>query len=403
MPQVYKMSDIKIIFLHGFWRSSSTYFWNKFRCLDKTIAFYEPFHEILDSTLKEIPSYSSINWQSNHPYVEDYWKEYKILGIDPSELFTQKNGNFVTEDYYYLTKEKEDYIKKLIDLLINKKYEKIIFGCVRSVAIIKSLKEFINKKYPLINQFHIFFDRSPLNQFESFVNNNLYHKNKYFLSINVLPILFTFPKLAKSIDFDLDIDNTISFEQTFDKVSEYSELLLTPYLSLYKAFLMNKYISLALAQKAFDHKFKLESLSEKENLNLAEKYFSKILNEKIDFSDFKTPKCYFFFKKKIIRILSEEVRDILLNSGKINYLQNKCFSEDEDIDLGGNQEEKNIELPNEIYLANVKERLKIIEKEKQNKTNIKQSVNFKKKVIDKFINLSIKKIIDKFLNIFNKF
>ena len=120
MPQVYKMSDIKIIFLHGFWRSSSTYFKNKFRFLDKIIAFYEPFHEILESNLKEIPSYSSINWQSNHPYVQDYWKEYKILGIDPSELFTQINGKFVTEDYYYLTKEKEEYIKK-INRFINRK------------------------------------------------------------------------------------------------------------------------------------------------------------------------------------------------------------------------------------------------------------------------------------------
>ena len=74
------MGEIKIIFLHGFWRSSSTYFWNKFRFLDKTIAFYEPFHETLDKTLKEIPYQSSTNWKSNHPEVEDYWKEYKIFG-----------------------------------------------------------------------------------------------------------------------------------------------------------------------------------------------------------------------------------------------------------------------------------------------------------------------------------
>ena len=137
------MSDVKIIFLHGFWRSSSTYFWNKFRSFDKTISFYEPFHENLDRDLKEFTYQSSRNWQSNHPYVEDYWSEYRSLGLNPSELFTQNNGAFVKGDYYYLTDEKKSYIKKLIDISIQRKYENIIFGCVRSVAIVKPLKQFI--------------------------------------------------------------------------------------------------------------------------------------------------------------------------------------------------------------------------------------------------------------------
>ena len=77
--------------------------------------------------------------------MDDYWREYKSSEINPSELFTQINGAFITIDYYYLTKEKKSYVKKLIDFSIQKKYENIIFGCMRSVAIIKSLKEFINK------------------------------------------------------------------------------------------------------------------------------------------------------------------------------------------------------------------------------------------------------------------
>ena len=66
---------------------------------------------------------------------------------------------------------------------------------------------------------------------------------------------------------------------------------------------MNKYISLSFAENGFDQEFKLENFDNKENLNFAEKYFSKIINKKIDFSDFQTPKSYFLFKKEIIHLL----------------------------------------------------------------------------------------------------
>ena len=394
------MSDVKIIFLHGFWRSSSTYFWNKFRSLDKTISFYEPFHENLDKDLKELTHQSSTNWKSNHPYIEDYWSEYRSLGLNPSKLFTQNNGDFVKKNYYYLTDEKKSYIKKLIDISIHKEYENIIFGCVRSVAIVKPLKEFIEKNYPNLNQSHIFFDRSPLTQFESFVSNSFYHKNKYFLSINVLPLVFSFSNLAKLIDFDLTLDNKNSIQQNLQKVSQYSELLITPYLSFYKAFLMNKYISLSLAEKGFDQEFKLENLSKKENLNFAEKYFSKILNKKIDFSDFETPKSYFLFKKKIIKNLSEEVRDILLRNGKITQVQNQYLSSVEDIDLIENQYENNKFFPNEFYLKTVKKRFNLIEQEILNQSKKEPVESGIKKILNKILNLSMKKLLDKIINIF---
>ena len=56
----------------------------------------------------------------------------------------------------------------------------------------QTTKTVYRTKYPNVNQSHVFFDRSPLNQFESFVSNSFYHKNKYFLSINVLPLISHF-------------------------------------------------------------------------------------------------------------------------------------------------------------------------------------------------------------------
>ncbi len=100
------MQELSIVFLHGFWRSSSTYFWNKFKYLNDTVAFYEPFHEILDINLEDFPSNSSKDCESNHPNVSNYWKEYKRLVNKPSDFFNLNNESFVIDDYYSLTKEK---------------------------------------------------------------------------------------------------------------------------------------------------------------------------------------------------------------------------------------------------------------------------------------------------------
>ena len=129
-------------------------------------------------------------------------------------------------------------------------------------------------------------------------------------------------------------------------------------------------------------------------------YFSKIINKKIDFSDFETPKSYFLFKKEIIKYLSEEVRDILLRNGKITPIQNQYFSSKEDIDLIENQYENNKISPNEFYLETVKKRFNLIEKEILNQSKKESTKNVFKEYLNKILNLSIKKILDKIINIF---
>ena len=388
------MQELSIVFLHGFWRSSSTYFWNKFKYLNKTIAFYEPFHEILDSNLEDFPSNSSKDWESNHPNVSNYWEEYKRLGIKPSELFTQTNGSFVTVDYYLFTKEKKSYLKNLIDLSIQNNYKRIVFGCVRSVAMAKDIRGFITKHYPKTNQLHIFFERSPLNQFESFVGNDFYHNNKYFLAVNTLPVIFKFPKLAKSIDFDLNLDFKDTVSQNLNKVYKFSELMISPYLSFCKAFLINKYISLAIADESFDKVITLEDLMIPKNLIDFQKYLSEKLKEEIDLKDFKISKPYSFFNREYLKIIAEDVRALLSEQGLINEIQSKSFSLNEDASLEINNSERTIHSSINLYLTTLKERFKkILEEEKLEVLRKNKKISLNKKIIKKLIDIFRKMFI----------
>ena len=68
------------IFIHSSWRSSSTWFWSKFRELPGTTAYFEPFSE-LNTTLTptNVPGFDSTVWESRHPKIASYLLEYLPL------------------------------------------------------------------------------------------------------------------------------------------------------------------------------------------------------------------------------------------------------------------------------------------------------------------------------------
>lgn len=69
------------IFIHSAWRAGSTYFWNKFRSSQAYLAYYEPFHESLETlTASSIGAATSASWPSRHPVLEaPYYREYGEL------------------------------------------------------------------------------------------------------------------------------------------------------------------------------------------------------------------------------------------------------------------------------------------------------------------------------------
>ncbi len=74
--------DLLPVFVHGMWRTGSTYFWNKFRNLPRTRAFLEPLHECLfdlpEQQLREsLPL--GVTTILRHPEVDRfYYDEYEF-------------------------------------------------------------------------------------------------------------------------------------------------------------------------------------------------------------------------------------------------------------------------------------------------------------------------------------
>lgn len=64
------------VFLVGWWRSGTTFFWNLLRRDDRYTCYFEPLHEHLDLYVGEGPGPGT---DPTHLGVEDYWAEYRDL------------------------------------------------------------------------------------------------------------------------------------------------------------------------------------------------------------------------------------------------------------------------------------------------------------------------------------
>jgi FkbM family methyltransferase len=70
-------SAVKLIFLHSSWRTSSTWFWAKFRPFPETACYYEPFNDELTTIEHEkAASVHDTSWDSRHPPVDPYRLEF---------------------------------------------------------------------------------------------------------------------------------------------------------------------------------------------------------------------------------------------------------------------------------------------------------------------------------------
>jgi FkbM family methyltransferase len=69
-----------LIFLHSSWRTSSTWFWDKFRQFPQTACYYEPFNEdLLTITPDQAASAGYHSWDSRHPPGDPYYPQYLPL------------------------------------------------------------------------------------------------------------------------------------------------------------------------------------------------------------------------------------------------------------------------------------------------------------------------------------
>lgn len=176
----------QVIFLHSSFRSSSTWFWERFRADENVYAFYEPLHERLSTMTKaEALSESAASYIPGHPEGQPYFLEFEKLisqrgGVDrysPEFAFDR----FVPEDGLNgsLSAKEIAYFQGLIDYA-HSCGKMPVFGCTRSLGRVGSFKA-------QFGGVHILVHRPLLDQWLSY--RSIYETDPYFI--------FTISKILK--------------------------------------------------------------------------------------------------------------------------------------------------------------------------------------------------------------
>jgi hypothetical protein len=117
--------SIKPIFIYSGFRSSSTWFWSKFRNSENCVAFYEYFNEVLvNISAASILNTSPEKWDSHHPDIGPYFLEYMNFIKDGGgiggfkERFAYECFMPSANDAHELSESEIDYMSSLIDFAL---------------------------------------------------------------------------------------------------------------------------------------------------------------------------------------------------------------------------------------------------------------------------------------------
>ena len=158
----------RLIFLHSSWRTSSTWFWDKFRQFTQTACYYEPFNEdLLAITPEQAVSAGYDSWDSRHTPGDPYYPQYLPLiqatggvrSFDRSmslDWFTPVGG---------LRGTLRDVEVKYLNLLIDHARETggiPVFGDTRSLGRLWAIKN-------SFGGFHVFLHRNLWKQWLSYL------------------------------------------------------------------------------------------------------------------------------------------------------------------------------------------------------------------------------------------
>ncbi len=179
--------DVPLVFVHASWRTSSTWFFSKFRSAVDTTSFYEPFNEdLLTLTLAKATSDGPQSWDSRHPQGRPYYLEYAPFVAEAGGVRAFKRqipyvwylpeAGLIEGD---LRREEVEYLNQLVDhaALVG---ELPVFADNRSLGRLRAIKR-------AVGGFHIFLHRNLWKQWLSYIS---YRRQKapYFYNtvINIL-------------------------------------------------------------------------------------------------------------------------------------------------------------------------------------------------------------------------
>ncbi len=175
------------IWLHGSWRTGSTYVWHKFRADPRYLAYYEPFHERLEQmSIKDAETARHDSWNSHHPNIgAPYFEEYKgfiegagVAGFAPA--FSYRNF-FVNEDPL---RDQRAYLDALIGWA-DRQGRRPVFGFCRSWG---RAAWFRRHAAPGV---HIALTRDPLSLWRSVLQRHERYGDTYFLIMPLVTLMLS--------------------------------------------------------------------------------------------------------------------------------------------------------------------------------------------------------------------
>lgn len=166
------------VFLHSGMRSGSSYLLNKFRVLDGTRCFYEPFSEELGRmSLDFLRNYGPNAWKSGHAPMDPYYLEYEPLMTAENHGIRGFGTEFTFDEYFRVSGDltaQHTYLNSLLALAAADQRQPVLGFC-------KSLGRFkwIWEAFP--DAIHIVTVRDPVQQWLSGFHFWRETNNPYFL------------------------------------------------------------------------------------------------------------------------------------------------------------------------------------------------------------------------------
>ena len=168
--------SVEPIFLHGLWRTASTYFWHKLRSVSDMLCYYEPFHENLSLPPERIFASRPSSSKMRHPEMDGhYFDGFPFSDNKPLEFYKQE----FAYDLYHLRSDDpaEDlylYIRALIgNARIQQKIPAFQFN--RSALRIGWMKQRFSGS-------HVYLLRDPLQMWRSYKT----FENYYFQAVTLM-------------------------------------------------------------------------------------------------------------------------------------------------------------------------------------------------------------------------
>ena len=164
------------IFIHGLWRTASTYFWHKLRSVPDVLCYYEPLHENLVLPPERIFASRPSSSKMRHPKMDGhYFDGFPFSGNRPLEFFRQE---FAYDLYHLRVDDPAENLNLYIRALIgNARMQQKIpaFQFNRSALRIGWIRQRFGGR-------HVYLLRDPLQMWRSYKT----FENFYFQAVTLL-------------------------------------------------------------------------------------------------------------------------------------------------------------------------------------------------------------------------